>query len=64
MVQRFWKQKGQYVVGITVGALAGYLYWYFQGCESGCSISGSPLNSSLYFALVGGIAASLYNKKQ
>jgi hypothetical protein len=64
VVKKLWKDKKQYVTGIAIGAVVGYLYWYFQGCENGCSISGSPLNSSMYFAMIGGIAAGLYNKKQ
>jgi phage shock protein E len=63
MIRKFWKQNWYYLVGISVGAIGGYLYWYLTGCENGCSISGNPLNSSLYFALIGGIAASLYNNK-
>ncbi len=36
------------IYGAT-GALAGYLYWYFVGCNSGtCAITSSPVNSTLY----------------
>ena len=44
------------IIGLLVGALAGYAYYYFVGCASGtCSITSSPVNSTLYGAMMGGI---------
>ena len=41
-------------IGIIVGTVAGYLYWYYVGCYSGsCMITSSPVNSSLYGGLMG-----------
>lgn len=49
--------------GIVVGAIAGYLYYYFVGCASGtCSITSKPLNSSLYGALMGGLVFNIFVK--
>ena len=49
--------------GIVVGAIAGYLYYYFAGCASGtCSITSKPLNSSLYGALMGGLVFNMFVK--
>lgn len=49
--------------GIVVGAIAGYLYYYFVGCASGtCSITSRPLNSSLYGALMGGLVFNMFVK--
>lgn len=43
-------------LGLLVGAIAGYAYYYFVGCASGtCSITSSPVNSTLYGAMMGGI---------
>lgn len=37
-----------------VGGALGFSYWYFIGCTSGsCAITSSPINSSLYGALMG-----------
>lgn len=48
---------------IVVGAIAGYLYYYFVGCASGtCSITSKPLNSSLYGALMGGLVFNIFVK--
>lgn len=51
------------IFGIVIGALAGYLYYQFVGCNSGsCSISSSPINSTLYGAVMGYLLLSLFEK--
>lgn len=53
MMSRNWMY---WVLGIVVGAVGGYLYWYYVGCVSGsCAITSSPVNSSLYGGLLGGL---------
>ena len=50
-------------IGIIVGAIAGYLYYFYVGCASGtCSITSKPLNSSLYGALMGGLVFNMLVK--
>ncbi|MBP6758841.1 MAG: hypothetical protein KA133_06275 [Flavobacterium sp.] len=50
-------------IGIVLGAIAGYLYYYYVGCASGtCSITSRPLNSSLYGALMGGLVFNMFVK--
>ena len=40
--------------GLAVGAILGYLYYYFIGCASGsCAITSNPYNSTAYGALMG-----------
>lgn len=55
-----------YVVGAILGALAGYLYWQYVGCESGtCAITSKPLNSTLYGSLMGTLFLGMFdNQKQ
>ncbi len=49
--------------GIIVGAIAGYLYYFYVGCASGtCSITSKPLNSSAYGALLGGLVFNMFVK--
>jgi type III secretory pathway component EscU len=44
------------LLGVIVGAVLGYTYYYFVGCSSGtCSITSKPLNSTLYGAILGGL---------
>ncbi|MCH5600023.1 DUF6132 family protein [Niabella ginsengisoli] len=53
------------IVGLGIGALVGFLYWKFVGCNSGtCAITSKPLNSSLYGALMGGLLFSLFTKRK
>lgn len=54
-------------IGITLGAVAGFLYWFYIGCNSGtCAITSSPVNSTLYGGLMGGLVLNMFerNKKQ
>jgi len=42
------------VVGIIIGATAGFAYWYYIGCNSGtCPIQSNWHTSTLYGGLVG-----------
>ena len=51
------------LIGVALGAIAGWCYWYFVGCSSGsCAITSSPLNSSLYGAFMGGILGGMFKK--
>jgi ABC-type antimicrobial peptide transport system permease subunit len=51
------------IIGIIIGAAGGYAYYYFVGCASGtCSITSSPVNSTLYGALIGGLLLNTFQK--
>ena len=50
-------------IGIVIGAISGYLYYRFVGCSSGtCRITSKPINSTLYFALIGGLLFNMFVK--
>jgi hypothetical protein len=50
-------------IGVVVGAITGYLYYFYVGCASGtCSITSKPLNSSLYGAAMGGLIFNMFIK--
>jgi hypothetical protein len=52
-------------IGIILGAAAGYLYWYYIGCNSGsCAITSSPVNSALYGSLMGGLLLNTFESKK
>ena len=52
-------------LGMTIGALGGYLYWYYVGCVSGtCAITSSPVNSTLYGGLMGVLIVNVFEGKK
>jgi hypothetical protein len=64
MMTNFFKTNMLYIAGAIVGGIGGFLYWKFVGCSSGtCKITSSPLNSSLYFGLMGSLAFGIFQKK-
>lgn len=53
------------LIGVVLGAFAGYAYYYFVGCASGtCAITSKPINSTLYGSLMGGLLFNLFVKKK
>lgn len=53
------------IIGIIAGAVGGYLYYHFIGCESGtCAITSKPLNSTLYGAMMGGLFGNIFQKEK
>jgi hypothetical protein len=64
MTLLFHKYKRE-LIGITLGTIAGFLYWKFVGCSSGtCMITSKPINSSLYGALMGFLVAGIFKKER
>lgn len=50
-------------IGIVVGAIAGYAYYFYIGCASGtCAITSKPLNSTIYGAAMGGLLFNMFIK--
>lgn len=53
------------IIGIVVGAIGGYLYYHYVGCNSGtCAITSKPLNSTLYGSFMGGLIFNLFKKEK
>lgn len=56
----FLKKNILTIIGVPLGALAGFLYWKFVGCNSGsCAITSNPFNSTIYGAAMGGLLFSI-----
>jgi hypothetical protein len=52
------------IIGVVLGAAAGYAYYHFVGCDSGtCAITSKPFNSTLYGAMMGGLFFGLFRKQ-
>ncbi len=57
------KKYSVLLIGIAIGAVAGFLYWKYVGCASGtCAITSKPVNSSLYGAMMGGLIGDMFRK--
>lgn len=64
-MKRFFQKHQLPLVGISLGLIAGYLYWHFVGCNSGnCAITSSPRNSTLYGGMMGGLVFSLFKREK
>jgi hypothetical protein len=61
----YLKKEWLIIAGGAIGALGGYLYWHFIGCNSGtCPITSNPLNSTLYGIVLGGLIFSMFRKEK
>ncbi|MEO5908959.1 MAG: DUF6132 family protein [Ginsengibacter sp.] len=60
----FFKKYQLTIIGVILGAIGGYLYYHFVGCNSGtCAITSKPLSSTLYGALMGGLLLNIFKKE-
>lgn len=64
-MEYFIRKNSLAIVGVVFGAVAGFLYWHFVGCDSGsCAITSKPLNSTLYGSVMGGLLLSMFTKEK
>ena len=61
-----WLTKNKLgLIGLLVGAIAGFLYWNYVGCASGtCMITSKPINSTLYGSLMGYLLFNIFKKEE
>jgi hypothetical protein len=53
------------IMGIMIGATAGFAYYHFVGCASGtCPITSNPYMSIGYGSLMGYLLFDMFKKKQ
>ena len=65
MIKSVLKQNILYIIGSIIGALGGYLYYIYIGCDSGtCPITSSPIMSVIWGAVMGGLLLSLFKKEK
>ena len=65
MVKEFIIKHYLKIIGAATGAIGGFLYYYFVGCQSGtCPITSNPYISIAYGALMGYLLLDLFKKKE
>lgn len=65
MIKKVFTQHWLVLLGVVIGALGGYLYWLYIGCSSGsCPITSSPLLSSMWGAVMGGLLFSIFKREE
>lgn len=53
------------LVGIFVGGVLGYVYYYYVGCTTGtCAITSKPVNSTAYGMVMGYLMFSVFQKSK
>lgn len=57
MEKKSWILLG---VGLLAGGVGGFCYWYFVGCTTGCAITSSPVNSTLYGSVMGALTFNMF----
>jgi len=61
----FLFQNKLLIIGILLGAVAGFLYWKLVGCNTGtCMITSEWPNSTAYGAVMGGLFLSIFKKEK
>lgn len=52
------------IIGVLIGAIGGYLYFYHIVCLSGtCLITSKPLNGNLYGSVMVGLFLNMFQKE-
>jgi hypothetical protein len=63
-MKRWINDNKLYLIGALLGAISGFLYWKFVGCNSGtCAITSNPSNSTIYGAIMGALVLSLFKRE-
>ncbi len=53
------------IIAVVVGAVLGYMYYFYIGCASGtCAITSKPINSTAYGAVMGGLLGNIFDTKK
>lgn len=64
-MKKFAKKHLLTIIGVFVGAVAGYFYWQQVGCSSGsCAITSNPVNSTIYGSIMGGLLFSIFQNNK
>ena len=52
------------IIGMVLGAVGGFFYYYYVGCQSGtCAIKSNPFMMTAWGAVMGYLLGDMFNKK-
>jgi len=61
----FIKKHLKKILGILLGGVGGFLYYYYVGCASGtCPITSNPYISIVYGGIMGYLIVDMFKKKK
>lgn len=64
-IMNFLKKRQFALLGIVVGMIGGYMYYYFIGCNSGaCPITSNPTVSIIYGGVLGYLFFDMFKSKK
>jgi len=59
-MKKFLNKNMLSIAGILVGAVGGFFYWKYIGCNHGCPIQSNPYRMTAYGAIMGGLIFSMF----
>ncbi len=63
-MKKWFNAHKLYLIGAVFGAIAGYIYYKQIGCSTGtCMITSKPVNSTVYFAVMGALLFGMFKKE-
>jgi len=63
-MKKLLKKSVWYLPGVAIGAIGGYFYWKYFGCNGTCLITSSPVRSIIYFAVMGTLVNSMFQSNR
>lgn len=61
----FIKKNRLGLIGVVLGAIGGYAYYYFIGCASGtCPLTSNPYISVIFGAVLGYLFLDMFKKSE
>jgi hypothetical protein len=64
-MKSFIKKNILGIIGIVVGTIGGYAYYYYIGCKSGtCPLTSNPYISMLFGAIMGYLIGDMFKKNE
>jgi len=62
-IKRIIKRNSLTLIGILAGAVGGFLFWYYIGCQTGsCPITSSPVATTIWGAILGAVVFNAFQE--